>query len=266
MSNYNPFNPLMQEYIFKKLTSLNSEQLRCLSAYESFNIFKNHKNLLKYIKSKNPFSLLSTLTKVGIKWGIYIVDKDFKMSEYESFKANKDFVNDSKKIRETMLASNSFLTNSKQFSIIESMLVNSYHGKDVVWDRRFVDISNRINRKLKTELDSYSILSNEGNYKQASEGSRILMSLFSNLPRLTLICKQNGININDFIILNNLAKEPNKYFTWDEIKGMSVKSSTLNLVKYKFIDEYKKTYNISTKGIIFTSKITSTLLDSIELL
>lgn len=266
-NGYNPFNSLMQEYLCERLSNLTSEQLRLLNESERSQIYKKSK-IINFVKKKNPFQVLSILTKINLNWGIYIIDESFDIDEFKDLVEDKGFAGNIKAIRNALQKNKSFITNSKFFAHLQNMIVNAYHGLDVIWNRRFIKISDKVRTKVKDEFDNYSILSPEVEFKGASDGASLMLDIFRNIPHISDYCKQRGLTFTDFILLCEMYyKSENWYGTAEVDNIMNPKYSKRIKFLYNagYLHGFQNKYNINTKGILFVGEVMSTLLDRVYL-
>lgn len=265
--SYNPFNPFIQEYLCDRLGNLTQEQYRSLSPSERNTIISKGK-IINFVKKKSIFSVLSVLTKIGVNWGIYIVDEKFNIDDYKDLVDNGDFASSKSEIKKVINTQKSFITNSKFFAQTQNLIHNSLHGLEAVFERRFIKISESISYKIKDNFDSFSIVHPEVEYKKASEGSLFMLDLFRNLPKLKGIAQNIGITSDDFILLTEMYYNSEKYYTINDIKvimGVGYEKNLKNLAKNDYIFCHDKQYNISTKGILIVGEVMSKFLDNLYL-
>lgn len=263
---YEPFNPFIQEYMCKRLASLTEEEYKMLSTNERYSIFKVGK-IRKFVKSKSIFHILSILTKIGINWGIYIIDKNFDLQRFNEIYEDKSCVHKLPAIKDALNEQKSFITDSQQFSEIMTLMTNSTHSNIANWDRRFIDFSEKISTKVKDTFDNFSLLTEEVDYKKASDGSKLLLNLFGNMTNTSLIVKQKGITLTQFSILCNLRTSKKRFVPIEDINdiiGFNSKKLMKILVDKQLVTELNKTFNISTNGILLTGRIFSEILDNVE--
>ena len=264
---YNPFNIFMQEYLCTRLSNLSSEQFRLLNSVEKSNILTKE-SIVKFVKKKSLFTILSVLTKVGVKWGIYIIDEDFNLDTYKQLVKNKDFASNHLAIKNAMKKSKSFITNSKYFAQLQNIIHNEGHGLEAVYERRFIEISENISSISRENFSSYNILHPEVEFKKASEGSLFMLDLFRNINSLKNKCIQRGITINDFILLCEYYYNSEKYYSAIEIvKVVGPRSERASKLLFKkgFLNYDNTLYNINTKGILLVGEIMADYLDKLYL-
>jgi len=265
--SYNPFNPFIQEYLCDRLGNLTQEQYRSLSPSERNTIISKGK-IINFVKKKSIFSVLSVLTKIGVNWGIYIVDEKFNIDDYKELVDNGDFASSNGAIKKVINTQKSFITNSKFFAQTQNLIHNSLHGLEAVFERRFIKLSESISKKIKDNFDSFSIIHPEVEYKKASEGSLFMLDLFRNLPKLKGIAQNIGITSDDFILLTEMYYNSEKYYSLNDIKiimGVGYEKNLKNLAKNDYVFYHDKQYNISTKGILIVGEVMSKFLDNLYL-
>lgn len=260
-----PINPLMQEYIVGILSSLSDEQYRLLNDNEKLAVYKKGR-ILKFLKTSRLYTILSLLTKVGMEWGFYIIDKDFDLGKMEDIAKNSEKSNKIFEINKLMKRSRSFITNSKKFAELQSLIISASHGKETQWDRRFIEVSRRITKKLNVELDNYDILTDAKEFKATYDGYEICIDFFKNLPKLNSILSQYGLRISDFVILSQFAKEPDNFFEIKDLTSIvgNVKTHIKRLKTSDFISG-EKSMQINTKGTVFYAKVIGQYLYNIDL-
>jgi len=257
----------MQEYLCERLSSLTVEQYRLLSANERSLIYSKGK-IISFVKKKGVFSILSILTKIGLNWGIYIIDKDFEVDQFKDLVEQKDFTSNITTINKSLHEKKSFITNSKFFAHLQNMIANASHGLEVIWDRRFIKISEKIKTKVKDEFDNYNILHPEVEFKKASEGTLLMVELMGNLPNISSHCRQHGLTVADFMLLCKMYQHSEKWYGYGDVQTMynlKYANRLKVLANGDFVNEFQKKYNINTKGILFVGEIMSKLLDSVYL-
>lgn len=266
-NNYNPFNSLIQEYLCSRLSNLTVEQYRLLSATERNLIYSKGK-IISFVKKKGVFAVLSVLTKIGLNWGIYIIDNDFDADEFKELAEGKDFAGNMPTIKKALHEKKSFITNSKFFAHLQNMISNANHGLEVIWNRRFIKFSEKITSKVKDEFDNYSILHPEVEFKKASEGTLLMLEIMGSLPNITPHCRQHGLSMADFILLCKMYQFSEKWFDSGDVEKMynSKYSKRLKVLSNGgYLNEYQKKYNITTKGVLFVGEIMNKVLDSVYL-
>jgi|694.fasta_scaffold00239_79 hypothetical protein len=265
--SYNPFNPFIQEYLCDRLSNLTKEQYRILSPSERNTIIKKGK-IINFVKKKSIFSVLSVLTKIGVNWGIYIIDENFDLDAYKDIVDNKDFVSSNSDIKNVINSQKSFITNSKFFAQTQNLIHNSLHGLEAVFERRFIKISEIISKKIKDNFDSFTILHPEVEYKKASEGSLFILDLFRNLPKIKAILQNIGMTFDEFILLTEMYYNSEKYYTSHDIVsivGAGFDKNIKNIVNNDYVFANNNQYNISTKGILIIGEIIGKYLENLYL-
>jgi len=177
-------------------------------------------------------------------------------------------VKHSSAINNALREQKSFITDSKQFAHTSTMMTNAAHGKSALWDRRYIEFSEKISKKVKDNFDNYDILNDEMDYKKTSEGTRLLLQLFANLPKLSKSCKRNGITISQFCILCKLRIYADNYLSVDDISkdlGYPVNKIVHDLKERNYINVSSKFCNLNPSGILLTGRIFSEILDGIQL-
>lgn len=262
-----PFNPFIAEYLCQRLASLSPDEYKSLNDSERASIYRTGK-IKKFVKQKSIFTILNVLTKIGINWGLYIIDKSFDLQKFVEIYDDKSFVQRSNGIMNALREQKSFITDSKQFSNILTMITNASHGKAALWDRRYIEFSEHVSKKTKDNFDNYDILNEEVEYKKTSEGTRMLLQLFGNLPKLSRECKRNGITLTQFCILCKLRVYPDNYMSIDLISkdlGYNANKLVRELEEKSLINQTIKFYSINTSGILLTGRIFSDLLSNVTL-
>lgn len=265
--SYNPFNPFIQEYLCDRLSNLSQEQYRTLSPSERNTIISKGK-IVNFVKKKSIFSVLSVLTKIGINWGIYIVDEKFDLDAYKDIVDNKDFASSNAEIKKVISTQKSFITNSKFFAQTQNLIHNSLHGLEAVFERRFIKMSEIISKKIKDNFDSFTILHPEVEYKKASEGSLFMLDLFRNLPKIKVIAQSIGISFDEFILLTEMYYNSEKTYSQNDIAnimGLGFDKNIKNLSKNDYVLAHNNQYNISTKGILIIGEIIGKYLENLYL-
>jgi len=267
---YNPINSVIQEYLVEKLCSLTPEQYRLLNEIEKKQLFTRG-SVVTFVKKNQIFRTLSVLSKVGINWGIYIIDSDFDYDKYEQVVKNKEFLTSGTEIRKALQDKKAFITNNKFFIQIQNLLVNAYHGLDTIWDLRFIKMSKFVSRKTKNEFDSYSITSEEVEYKTATMGGMMMLDIFRNLSHLGSITKKHGLLPHEFIMLCEFYYNSAKYYTKKEVSEIQVGNdkkpfTTVSALEKKgFLIKDQKAFNISSNGCLVVGEIMSKFMSHLYL-
>lgn len=263
---YNPFNIHLQEYLCDRLSGLSPDKFRLLNSFEKLCITGKTK-VTNFVRNKSLFTVLSVLTKVGINWGIYIVDESFDIETYAGIVESGDYKKSTSAIGKAMKEQKSFITNSKQFALLQNTMSNACHGTTHIYEKRFIDVQEGVTINVKENFKSYNILHPEVQSKKATEGSRIVVDIMRNLPNLIRICNDYNITLSDFILLNEMYYFSDKYYTKNDIEqklGQGYPRLTRKLTDIGYLYEFNGQFNITTNGILLVGELLGKYLQYIS--
>ena len=264
--HFNPFNIHLLEYLCSRLSNIEPDKFRLLNTAERLAISTKSK-LTNFVRKTNLFSVLSVLTKIGVNWGIYIIDEDFEIEKYPEIIKSGDYKVNIHSIGKTLKTQKSFLTSSKQFALLQNIMANSCHGDSNVYDNRFIKISSLVNKQTKEIFDSYNLMNPEVESRKATGGSLIMVSIMRNLPTLITACNDNNLTLQEFILLNEFYYKSDRYISKDEIEnsfGKTYTKYTRKLTDMRLIFDMGNSYNISTNGIILIGDLMKRLLNCVD--